>query len=172
MTLPFFNGERTPNLPNAKGVVLGLDGRNTEPANVLRSAVEGATYALRFGLDRLQELGISSNKIVLTGGGANSATWRQVVADVFNMSVTVLQQQEGAAFGAALQALAALNGRQTDMPTLVSEHIERDVQRCCDPRPAMVDIYNEGYNAYSQAVETISALYTTPTQKNRRGSSQ
>jgi len=162
MMLPFFNGERTPNLPNAKGVVLGLDGRNAEPANLLRSAVEGATFALRGGLERMQDLGISGNEIVLTGGGANSAAWRQILADVFNMPVTVLQQQEGAAFGAALQALDMLGAEHTDLATLVREHIERDAARSCAAHPAVVDIYNDTYDAYRIAVETISPLYATP----------
>ena len=45
---------------------------------------EGATYALRFGFDEMKALGLSAGEIVLTGGGSNSATWRQVVADVFD----------------------------------------------------------------------------------------
>ncbi len=114
ITLPFFNGERTPNLPNAKACIVGLDSQNTKRENLLRSALEGATFALRFGVDRLCELGIDADEILLTGGGAGSATWRQVVADVCNAPVTVLAQDEGAGFGAALQALAVLeNETQT-----------------------------------------------------------
>ena len=62
ITVPFFNGERTPNLPNAKGCILGLDGRNTNPENLMRSAVEGATFALRFGTDELAGLGIETRR--------------------------------------------------------------------------------------------------------------
>ena len=115
ITVPFFNGERTPNLPNAKGCILGLDSGNTRRENILRSAVEGATYALRFGLSELVHLGVSTKEIVLTGGGANSVTWRQVVADIFNAPVTVLRNQEGAAFGAALQAMAMVDRRYADI---------------------------------------------------------
>jgi len=160
VTVPFFNGERTPNLPNAKGVVLGLDSRNTTQANLFRSAIEGATYALRFGLDEMGTLGISANEIVLTGGGANSDTWRQVAADVFNAPVTVLKNNEGAAFGAALQALAMLQGEQTDLAELTREHLVRDEARCCDPRASAVNFYNESYNAYQLAVEKVAALYS------------
>lgn len=168
MTVPFFNGERTPNLPNSKGVVLGLDSGNTEPSNLLRSSVEGATYALRFGFEQMRALGISADEIVLTGGGANSETWRQIVADVFNIPVTVLKNNEGAAFGAALQALAMLNGKQTDFSKLTREHLDRDETRCCDPRPSVADFYNESYDAYQIAVEKVAALYSGNQQQQRQ----
>jgi xylulokinase len=160
MTVPFFNGERTPNLPNARGVVLGLDSRNTTQPNLFRSAIEGATYALRFGFDEMRALGISASEIVLTGGGVNSDTWRQVVADVFNAPVTVLQNNEGAAFGAALQALAMLEGSDVNLARLTSEHLAKDTVRCRDPRPSAVNFYNETYNEYQLAVEKIAALYS------------
>ena len=159
MTVPFFNGERTPNLPNAKGVVLGLDGRNANPSNLLRSAIEGATYALRFGFDEMKALGISANEIVLTGGGTNSATWRQVVADVFDAPVTVLKNNEGAALGAALQGLAMLEGDTVDFPSLVSKNLERSEEHCAEPRSPAVNFYNDSYGEYQQAVERIAQLY-------------
>lgn len=160
MTVPFFNGERTPNLPNARGVVLGLDSRNTTPANLFRSAIEGATYALRFGFDEMKALGLSAGEIVLTGGGANSATWRQIVADVFDAPVTVLASDEGAALGAALQALAMLEGGDADLAALTREHLVRDEVRCCEPRPSAVNFYNESYSEYRQAVDKVAALYS------------
>jgi len=160
ITVPFFNGERTPNLPDAKACVIGLDSRNTRSENLLRSAVEGATYALRFGFDELAELGIEAKEIVLTGGGVNSDTWRQVVADTCNAPVTVLKNNEGAAFGATLQALAMLDGQGSDLAGLVGQHVERDENRCCEPRPSAVNFYNENYRQYQRAVDKVAALYS------------
>jgi xylulokinase len=160
ITIPFFNGERTPNLPNAKGCILGLDGRNTRPENILRSAVEGATFALKFGIDELAALGIDTAEIVVTGGGANSAMWRQIISDVCNAPVTVLQQSEGAAFGAALQAVSLLNPSGTNFEDLIDDHLARDEERCREPRPSAVNFYDETYNNYQQAVEKVSALYS------------
>ncbi|MDJ0657080.1 MAG: xylulokinase [Xanthomonadales bacterium] len=160
ITVPFFNGERTPNLPNAKACVLGLDSRNTRPENLFRSAVEGATFALRFGVDELASLGIRAKEIVVTGGGANSAIWRQIVSDVCNAPVTVLEGGEGAAFGAALQAVAMLDQTNTDLKTLVDEHLAHDDERSCEPRPSAVNYYQETYNKYQQAVEKVAALYS------------
>jgi len=159
MTVPYFNGERTPNLPDAKGVVLGLDSRNTTQPNLFRSAIEGATYALRFGYDEMHALGITATEIVLTGGGVNSDTWRQIVADVFDTPVTVLQDNEGAAFGAALQALAMLQGTD-DLGDFVAEHLTRDEERCREPRPSAVNFYNETYSDYQRSAEKVAELYS------------
>lgn len=160
LTLPFFNGERTPNLPQAKGWVIGLDGRNSRPENLLRSAVEGATFALRFGVDALADLGIETREILLTGGGAKSAVWRQVVADVCNAPVTVLQQSEGAALGAALQALAALEAvPNKQLPQLVNRHLTSDERRSCQPDPAGTAHYADVYQTYQKAVSLAAQFY-------------
>ena len=105
--MPFFNGERTPDLPQARASWHGIDIGNFNRGNAYRAAMEGATYALRNGYDLLQGAGMRFNAIRLTGGGGNSATWRQMVADVFDLPVEVPEQSEGAAFGAALQAVVA-----------------------------------------------------------------
>lgn len=160
ITVPYFNGERTPNLPDAKGCILGLDSRNARPENILRSAVEGATFALRFGLDELIALGVSVEEIVLTGGGVNSDTWRQVVADVLNAPVTVLKNNEGAAFGAALQALAMLESDDVGLGVLTNEHLARDETRCHAPNSSAVALYSETYNEYQQAAEKVAELYS------------
>jgi xylulokinase len=157
ITLPFFNGERTPDLPNAKGCIVGLSSQNTNEANLLRSAVEGATYALRFGIDELSSLGIEAREIVLTGGGAGSAIWRQLVADICGASVTVLTQQQGAAFGAALQALELVEGG--NIAELAADHLTRDESRCCNPRPAAVDFYKDAYRDYQAAVQAVTSMY-------------
>jgi len=159
ITLPFFNGERTPNLPNAKGCIVGLDGHNTRPENLLRSAVEGATYALKFGIDELANLGVETKEIVVTGGGAGSEKWRQLVADICDAPVVVLEQDEGAAFGAALQALQLVEEGAT-IEELVDTHLTRDETRCCEPRPTAVRNYEDHYQEYQRAVEAVATMYT------------
>ena len=161
ITLPFFNGERTPNLPRAKACIIGLDAQNTRPQNLLRSAMEGATFALRYGVDRMRELGIETSEICLTGGGAKSPTWRQVVSDVCNTPVTVLEQDEGASFGAALQALSLLEGCDGgDFQQLVDTHLTRNEALCCEPRVSAVSVYNDLFANYQQTVHTITPLYS------------
>ncbi len=158
LTLPFFNGERTPNLPNARACILGLNSRNTKPENLLRSAVEGATFALKFGIGELAGLGVEAGEIVLTGGGAGSGTWRQLVADICDAPVTVYEQDEGAAFGAALQALQ-LTEPGASLAELTDAILTRDEPRCCEPRRTAVSHYEDNYRQYRQAVTAVTALY-------------
>ena len=158
ITLPFFNGERTPNLPRARGCVVGLDGRNMKPENFLRSAVEGASFALKFGIDELAALGVEARNIVLTGGGANSGEWRQIVADVCASPVTVYEQEEGAAFGAALQAMQLLEPGAS-IAEICRANLTRNDGLCCEPGQDAIKFYEDAYGQYQQAVEAVSSLY-------------
>jgi xylulokinase len=159
LTLPFFNGERTPNLPNAKGCILGLDAQNTIPHNILRSGVEGATLALRTGIQDLSKLGITTNEIIITGGGSKSTAWRQIVANIMGVNVAVMQQDEGAVFGAALQAFCAVEHQGICNQDTLSEHTKINNKLTCEPQSSDVAIYNDVYERYETAVNTISALY-------------
>jgi xylulokinase len=125
LMLPFLNGERTPNLPQARGSFLGLDSNNFTRGNAYRAAMEGATYSLRYGFDTLRTAGLQFNAIRLTGGGSRSRQWRQMIADVFGLPVEAPEAPEGAAFGAALQALWACEspGGQTDLVSIAREHV-------------------------------------------------
>ena len=163
MTVPFFNGERTPNLPNAKGCVLGLDETNYCPDNMLRSAMESAVYSLMTGLDTLRQLGCHIDTMRLTGGGAGSHVWRQMVSDVFNLPVSVQVSDEGAALGAALQALwmfQHLQGEEVPLQVLLDEHLTLDPIRACMPNEHSVQGYRRLYGQYLRQVETIKTLYT------------
>ena len=70
-----------------------------------RAAMEGVTMGMNYGLRRLATLGVKAKEIRLTGGGAKSAVWRQIMADVFGVPVVGMVEDEGAALGGALQAV-------------------------------------------------------------------
>jgi len=106
--LPYLQGERTPNLPDACGVLHGMRASNTTPAHVARAVMEGVTLGMAYGLRRLESLGVRPDVIRLTGGGSNSPVWRQLCADIFGYPVVTLRSSEGAALGAAIQALATI----------------------------------------------------------------
>jgi xylulokinase len=106
--LPYLQGERTPNLPDGTGIFYGLTPRNMKPALMARAVMEGVTLGLGYGLGRMKQLGIAPTEIRLTGGGSKSAIWRQICADIFNCRVVTLAEAEGAALGAAIQSLAAV----------------------------------------------------------------
>jgi len=111
--LPYLQGERTPNLPRGTGVFHGLTPRTMTSAHLARATLEGVTLGLAYGLHRLRALGITPTEIRLTGGGGNSAVWRQICADIFACRVVTLAESESAALGAAIQALAAVDTTQS-----------------------------------------------------------
>ncbi len=162
IVLPFFSGERTPNLPSASASIHGLRAHNCTRGHLLRATVEGATFGLRFGLDELRRLGLEATEIVLTGGGSNSAAWCQVVADVCRLPVTLLEQDEGASFGAALQALWVLE-RQSDADariiSIADAHIRPRPAACRTPDEDTADRYVEVYAAYRRAVDNVASQF-------------
>jgi xylulokinase len=160
--LPFFNGERTPDLPHGKGVLAGLDLHNATPANIYRAAMEGAVYALKYGYEAFGRAGMAFDAIALTGGGANSAAWRQMVADVFDLRVDVPAQPEGAAFGAALQALWSqqrAQGQAVALPDLVATHVALDPSRAATPDPERVAAYRQPYRRFLDHLDAVRPLY-------------
>jgi xylulokinase len=102
--LPYFEGERTPNLPTSSGLFFGLNSRNFTAAHMARATLEGVALGLNYGLDRLKDLGVRPKQIRVTGGGSKNPLWRQILADVFDTEVIGLATAEGAAYGAAIQA--------------------------------------------------------------------
>lgn len=111
--LPYLQGERTPNLPEGCGVLHGMNTSNLTPAHMARAAMEGVTLGMAYGLRRMESLGLKPSEIRLTGGGSKSPAWRQILADIFGYPVVTMQSAEGAALGAAIQALAAANPKQS-----------------------------------------------------------
>lgn len=162
ITLPFFNGERTPNLPRGKGCLIGLDSRNCSKAHILRSAIEATSFSLKFGFDELTKLGLKASNIVLTGGGSKNAVWRQIIADVFQLPVTVLKAEEGASFGAALQALWVLQKQeQADLSIadVCRQHIEHDTERAVQPNTANADVYRKVYANYQRILKQVAPVF-------------
>ncbi len=110
--LPYLQGERTPNLPEGCGVMHGMNASNTAPAHLARAAMEGVTLGMAYGLRRMEQLGVKPAEIRLTGGGSKSAVWRQMCADIFGCPVVTMKSAEGAALGAAIQALSMVDDSQ------------------------------------------------------------
>lgn len=144
--LPYFAGERTPNVPAGSGVLLGLNQATFTAGHLARSAMEGVTMGMNYGLRRLAELGVKAKEIRLTGGGAKSAVWRQIMADVFGVPVVGMVEEEGAALGGALQAAWCV-ARQSGRKTKISEFTEGVVavkeETRCVPDKANTARYRE-----------------------------
>jgi xylulokinase len=103
--LPYLSGERTPHPdPFARGAWIGLTGRHG-PAHLTRSILEGVAFGLKDIFCLMKDAGLASvDQIRLSGGGAKSALWRQILADIFDAELVTVNTTEGAAFGAALLA--------------------------------------------------------------------
>ncbi len=106
--LPYLSGERTPHMdPHARGALLGLTSRHG-PQEIARAVLEGVTLACYDAYSVLAELGAHPDAVVLAGGGATSAVWQQIVADVFGLPVRPLAVSEQSALGATILAGASL----------------------------------------------------------------
>lgn len=103
--LPWLEGERLPNVPDATGAYLGVRPATATPSHFARAAMEGATLGLEQALEQLVSLlDTAPTELILMGGGARSAVWRQIVADITQLSVVCPSTEEGPALGAAIQA--------------------------------------------------------------------
>ncbi|MEU3644572.1 xylulokinase [Lentzea sp. NPDC034063] len=111
--VPYLEGERTPNLPDATGALHGLTLANATPANIARAAVEGMLCGLAVGLDALAEQGADVTGVRLVGGAAVSPAVREIAPVVFGVPVTVPAPGEYVADGAARQAAWTLTGGAT-----------------------------------------------------------
>jgi xylulokinase len=110
--IPYLEGERTPNLPDAAGSIHGLRLANATSAHLARAAVEGMLCGLADGLDALTGLGVPAERVVLIGGGARSEAVRVVAPAILGRPVTVPPPGEYVADGAAVQAAWVLAGSE------------------------------------------------------------
>jgi xylulokinase len=106
--LPYLDGERTPNLPEASGSLFGLRRANMTPENLARSAVEGMLCGLAAGLEAVRRQGMEVRRVLLIGGGAQSAAVRVIAPAIFGVPVLIPEVAEHVAVGAARQAAWAL----------------------------------------------------------------
>ena len=105
--LPYLTGERTPHKdPYAKGAFVGLSLRHTR-AHMARAVLEGVAFGMRDSLEIIREMGVEITQVRASGGGARSAVWRQIQADVNKAPLVLINVDEGPAYGAALLATVA-----------------------------------------------------------------
>ena len=103
--LPYLTGERTPHLdPLARGAFVGLTVRHTQP-HLTRAVLEGVAFGLRDSFELMKGVGLARiTQVRVSGGGARSALWRQILADVLDAELVTVNTTEGAAYGAAILA--------------------------------------------------------------------
>jgi xylulokinase len=146
--LPYLMGERTPHLDAAaRGGWIGLTASHTR-ADLIRAVIEGVSYSQRDCLDIIGELGVEIDSVRASGGGAQSAFWRGLLAAILDKRVVTLETQEGSAYGAALLALAGTGAYAS-------------VREVCRAAIREVDSVEPGADAafYGRAHKIYQALY-------------
>ncbi|HSU52693.1 MAG TPA: xylulokinase [Candidatus Dormibacteraeota bacterium] len=146
LLLPYFEGERTPNVPDGTGVWFGVNKKTFEAGHFARAAMEGVTLGMNYGLRGLAKLGVQPTQIRATGGGAKSKMWRQIMADIFNTEVVTVKVSEGAAYGAALQALWCWrlhHGEKISISEITDQFVELNPGENAQPDPKNVQVYQE-----------------------------
>ena len=149
--LPYLAGERNPHADaNARGAFLGLSLRHTKE-HMARAVLEGVTMNLKDCIEVGKEMGVTATQMYLSGGGARSAHWRQIVADIFGIEVARIGVDEGPAYGAAI--LAA-----------VGAGLFRSVEEACTRLVRVVDARSfdtERAQVYQRLYELYHPLYAT-----------
>lgn len=143
--LPYLSGERTPYPdPLARGAWVGLTIRHTR-AHMTRALLEGVAFGIKDSLTLIQSAGLGAiNQIRISGGGAKSPVWRQIMADVLGVEMVTVNTTEGAAYGAALLAAVGVGGFES-VPAACEAAIQ--VIGCTTPTAAAV-LYQQIYPCY------------------------
>jgi xylulokinase len=155
---PYLAGERTPHAdPDARGAFVGLSLRHDRGA-LVRAVLEGVAYGLRDSLELLRALGVRPDVGRISGGGARSALWREIVASVLDLPLETTAVEEGAAYGAALLA-GCRAGTFADPQDAVARCVR--VQERTEPKSAWVSAYAEGYERFGRLYSSLAPLTQT-----------
>jgi xylulokinase len=153
--LPYLMGERTPHLDSiARGAWVGLTAKHNR-ADMIRAILEGVSYSMRDCLQILEQMNGEVNTVRASGGGARSAFWRQMLADILGVRLTTLENKEGSAFGAALLAMAGSGAFSS-----VEEACRNTVREADQlvPYPHTSAAYQRGYEVYTVLYPTLKPI--------------
>jgi sugar (pentulose or hexulose) kinase len=168
--LPFIDGERVPVLPLASGVFFGLTRLSFNTPHMVRAVMEGTILNLGYGFSRMKTLGLIPSEIRATGGGSKSGLWLQIVADIFQTPVRTFEEDEAAAFGAAIQSIWNYYRNQGDK-VKISDLTERMVKmedKVVQPRPETFSLYEELQERFNSLWKSLEQEF----QAHRQSSSQ
>ena len=150
--LPYLAGERTPHADaNARGCFIGLTNKHGR-GHLARSVMEGVGYSLRESLEIIQALGVPVKEIRLSGGGAKSTLWKQILADSFGQKVCTINAEQGPAFGVALLA-AVGNGEFKNIEEACKATISV-VEKVAPRKPAQKK-YDAGFPVYQRLYQSL-----------------
>jgi xylulokinase len=152
---PYLMGERTPYLdPNARAALTGLAASHTR-GHIVRAVLEGVAFSLKDTFSLFAEMEVPVSNVRLGGGGARSALWRQIQADVYGHEVEILAAEEGAAYGAAL--LAGVGAKWWNSVEDACDAVVQ-VQHRVTPGLA-ADAMNKAYSIYRRLYPALKPIF-------------
>jgi xylulokinase len=163
LLLPYLEGERTPNVPHGTGVWFGAHQKTFNAACFARAAMEGVTMGMNYGLQRLRQLGVKPRQIRVTGGGARSRLWRQIMADIFNAEVVTVKVGEGAAYGAALQAMWCWHGQRGErvgIHEITGKFVQLNPAETARPNEKNARLYREWQSIQDELSGALRPVFT------------
>jgi xylulokinase len=153
--LPYLTGERTPHAdPLARGAFAGLTVRHSR-GHLARAVIEGVSFGLRDSLELMRGLGLAPGQARVSGGGAKSALWRQILADVLNVDIVTVNSSEGAAYGAAV--LAAVGAQAFPDVSTAAQQLIRVTSQISPGRD--VKLYAENYPRYQALYPALRSVF-------------
>jgi xylulokinase len=151
--LPYLTGERTPHAdPHARAAFAGLTLRHDLGA-LVRAVLEGVAFGLRDSLELLHALGVDAGAGRVSGGGANSRLWVEIVASTLGIPLELTTVEEGSAFGAA-QLAGVAAGVFSDPRDAVARTVR--VRETIEPNPAWARVYEDVYPRYRSLYPTLN----------------
>lgn len=154
--LPYLMGERSPhNDPKARAVFIGMTMDSTR-TDMTQAVLEGVAFALRDSVEVARSLGICPERTKICGGGAKSPLWKKMIANILNMKVDVLENEEGPAMGAAMLAAVACG----EYPT-----VEAAAEKCVkivetiEPDTVLADKYEQCYQKFRKIYPACKGIY-------------
>lgn len=154
--LPYLMGERSPhNDPKARSVFIGMT-MDTGRADMTQAVLEGVAFALRDSLEVAGSLGICPERTKICGGGAKSPLWKKMIANILNLKVDVLENEEGPALGGAMLAAVAC-GEYPSVEAAARAVVK--VAETIEPEPALVEKYNTCYRKFKEIYPACKKIY-------------
>ncbi len=157
--LPYLCGERTPHGDSdARGTFFGLALKHTR-ANMIRACMEGVCFAMADGMEVLKHMGIKVPEVLITGGGAESKEWQQMLADIFRCPVKSVKSREGPGYGAAILAGVGVGHWKTVEDAVSQCFQDHDAAEVVNPIPKNAEVYAGVYELYRKLYQDLKGSF-------------
>ena len=154
--LPYLMGERSPiNDTDARGTFIGMT-MDTTRADLVQAVLEGVAFAIRDSVEVARSLGISITSSKICGGGAKSALWKRILANVLNIPLESPESEQGPGMGGAMLAMVACGAY--DSVKAVCDRFVR-VAAVVEPEPALVAKYEKRYQQFRKIYPACKRLF-------------